>query len=535
MASQNNKKQVALVGRPNVGKSTLFNRLSIREKAIVHDMPGVTRDRKYADARIGAMEMLLVDTPGLEEAKEQALEHRMMQQTMLAIKEADVTCLVIDNLQGVTPTDKFFANMIRKYSDNYILIVNKCEKAFAGDGDIYKLGFGSPVPISAEHGIGLADLYDAMDEAFKKTEKSETKEQDLSKLEEEYKKHGTDTKDKETRPQDKDGKLPEDAEQKKFNEDTKNLELTDQNNGDQNNGYQSNEGLDNEDQNNGDLEHRDLDHRDLDNEDINLVIAGRPNAGKSTFINSLLREERMLTGPEAGITRESVEVTFKHKDRNFKLVDTAGLRKRSNVTKSLEKLSTGSTTHSIRFANMVVLMLDATIALEAQDLNIAGYAIEQGRGLVIAVNKWDLVKNKQEYLEEFEYKLETHLPQVKGIEAVFISSLKGKNVTHVLDACIKAFKLWNKRISTRKLNDQLGAIIDRHPLPLDKKLGRRVRIKYISQSNTRPPTFKLFCNLPDAITKSYERYLTNALRESFDLWGVPLRLRFTKSDNPYKK
>ncbi len=466
MTSQNDKKKVALVGRPNVGKSTLFNRLSIKEKAIVHDMPGVTRDRKYADARIGPMEISLIDTPGLEEAKEQALEYRMMQQTMLAIEEADLTCLVIDNLQGVTPTDKFFANLIRKHSKNYILIVNKCEKSFTSEGDIYTLGFGQPVPISAEHGIGLADLYDAIDEVFKKSTNQEDKQPVLTEV----------------------------------------------------------------------FEAADIEGEDKsENECISLVIAGRPNAGKSTFINALLKEERMLTGPEAGITRESVEVAFKHKDRDFKLVDTAGLRKRSNVTKSLEKLSTGSTTHSIRFANMVVLMLDATIALEVQDLNIARYAIDQGRGLVIAVNKWDLVKNKQEYIDEFEYKLETHLPQIKGLEAVFISSLKSQNISDVLDSCIKAFKLWNTKISTRKLNDQLGYIIDKHPLPLDKKLGRRVRIKYIAQVNTRPPTFKLFCNLPEAITKSYERYLTNALRESFNLWGVPLRLRFTKSDNPYAK
>ena len=260
MSSQDRKKKVALVGRPNVGKSTLFNRLSIKEKAIVHDMPGVTRDRKYADAKIGPMEILLIDTPGLEEAREQALEYRMMQQTMLAIEEADLTCLVIDNLQGVTPADKFFANLIRKHSKNSILVVNKCEKAFTGDGSVYKLGFGQPVPISAEHGIGLADLYDAMDEVFKKID------DDLSQ------------KNKDNEDQQQEGE---------YNEET--------------------------------LEEFDIDAEiGLENEDINLVIAGRPNAGKSTFINALLKEERMLTGPEAGITRESVEVEFKHKDRNFK-------------------------------------------------------------------------------------------------------------------------------------------------------------------------------------------------------------------------
>ena len=306
------KKIIALVGRPNVGKSTLFNRLSTRKKAIVHDKPGVTRDRKYSDAKIGPMEFTVVDTPGLEESEEGKLEHRMMQQTMISIAEADLVCLIIDNESGITPTDRFFAEFVRKYSKKQILIANKSEKQFIHDQAYYKLGFGSPVPISAEHGQGMADLYDAI------AEQVDTEEGD---------------------------------------------EVSDPFTGD----------------------------------NIQIVVAGRPNAGKSTFVNSIVGSERMLTGPEAGITRESVEISWQYKEHNMKLIDTAGLRKRSNVKQSLEKMSTGDAIGSIKFANTVILMLDATIALEQQDLTIANYVIDQGRSLVIAVNKWDLVRKRREY------------------------------------------------------------------------------------------------------------------------------------------
>jgi GTP-binding protein len=444
------KKVVALVGRPNVGKSTLFNRLSIGKKAIVHDMPGVTRDRKYADAKIGPMEFTIIDTPGLEESEEGKLEHRMMQQTLEAIAEADLVCLIVDNLQGITPADKFFAQFIRKYNENHIVIANKSEKRFNFDKEFYKLGFGDPVPISAEHGQGMAYLYEAI------SEKIDT--QDVENI----------------------------ADPIKTN-------------------------------------------------DVQIVIAGRPNSGKSTFVNAILGTERMLTGPEAGITRESVEISWEYKGQSLKLIDTAGLRKRANVVKSLEKLSTGDAIGSIKFANTVVLMLDATIALEHQDLNIANHVIDEGRSLVIAVNKWDLIQDKEAYTEQFNYLLSTNLPQVKGIPVVYMSALNKQNINMVLDSSIKIYKLWNRRISTGKLNDWLSFALEQHPLPIQKKLGRRVRIKYMTQIKTRPPTFKLFTNDPASITDSYKKYLLNLMRENFDLPGVPIRLYFDKSDNPYAK
>lgn len=442
------KNLIALVGRPNVGKSTLFNRLSIRKKAIVHDRPGVTRDRKYADAKLGPMEFTIVDTPGLEESQEGQLEHRMMQQTMSAICEADLVCLIVDNIDGITPSDKYFANFIRKYNKNYIIIANKTEKQFNHNQEYYKLGFGNPIPVSAEHGHGLADLYQAFSEKL-----------DVNRVD----------------------------------------EISDP--------YSSNA--------------------------VQIVIAGRPNAGKSTFINAIVGSQRMLTGPEAGITRESVEISWIYNNHNIKLIDTAGLRKRSNVTEGLEKMSTGDAISSIRFANSVVLMIDATIALESQDLTIANYVIDQGRSLIIVINKWDLVKQKRAFEDEFNYKLEKLLPQVKGIPVVYISALNNQKTNEVLDKCIDIYNLWNTKISTSKLNDWLSFAIEQHPLPIQKKLGRKVRIKYMTQINTRPPTFKLFSNDPESITDSYKKYLLNSMRENFGLPGVPIRMFFAKSDNPY--
>lgn len=444
------RKLIALVGRPNVGKSTLFNRLSARKKAIVHDLPGVTRDRKYSEGRIGPLEFNIVDTPGLEEAEEGALEHRMMNQTIEAIKEADLVCLVVDNFDGITATDKFFANLIRKHNNNCILVVNKCEKSFAHDAQYYKLGFGQPIPISAEHADGMIDLYEAL------AEKIDT--DDLDQISDPIK-----------------------------------------------------------------------------NDGLQIVVVGRPNAGKSTFINAILGEDRLLTGPEAGITRESIEINFEHKGQTLKLIDTAGLRKKANVTKSLEKLSTSDTIESIKFANTVILMLDATMALEQQDLNIASYAIEQGRSIVIAINKWDLIENKDDYKDELLYKVETNLPQVKGIPIIYTSALEGAKIYEVLDKCLEIYELWNKKIPTHKLNDWLHFALEEHSLPLNKKLGRRVRIKYITQIKSRPPTFKLFSNDPDGVSESYRKYLINSIRENFNMPGVPMRFRIEKSDNPYAK
>lgn len=442
------KKLIALVGKPNVGKSTLFNRLSISKKAIVHDKPGVTRDRKYADARIGPMEFIIIDTPGFEEAEEGKLERRMMSQTVEAICEADLVCLIVDNIDGITPADKYFANFIRKFNKNRIVIANKSEKRFNYDREYYKLGFDDPIPISAKHGQGLLDLYEVIN----------------SKIG-----HGN----VEVIPDPEPGKA------------------------------------------------------------VQIVIAGRPNAGKSTFVNAIVGSQRMLTGPEAGITRESIEISWIYKGNKIKLIDTAGLRKRSNITESLEKMSIGDAISSIKFANTVILMLDATIALESQDLTIANYVIEQGRSLVIAINKWDLIRERRVFEEELKYKLEKLLPQIKGVPAIYFSALNNYKTEEVLDKCISIYNLWNKKISTSKLNDWLNFVLRQHPLPIHKKLGRQVRIKYITQIKTRPPTFKLFSNDPRSINDSYKKYLLNSLRENFELPGVPIRMYFAKTENPY--
>ena len=445
-----NKKIIALVGRPNVGKSTLFNRLSINKKAIVHDQAGVTRDRKYANAQIGSFEFDVIDTPGLEEAEDGKLENRMMRQTIEAMAEADLICFMVDSKAGVLPEDKYFANFIRKNGKKAILVINKCDGSFDFAKEYYQLGFNDFVAISAEHGVGMADLYDAIAENF---EPDDTIEQlkDLAK----------------------------------------------------------------------------------DNS-IQIVVSGRPNAGKSTFINSLINNERLLTGPEAGITRESISIDLTYKDNKLRLIDTAGLRKKGLVNASLEKLSTSDTMHSIRFANTVILMVDALMPLEQQDLNIANYVIDQGRGLVIVVNKWDLIadKDKNAYKEEFVYKLEKSLPQIKGIPVIYISALNKQHINVVLDEVLRIYGLWNKKIATSKLNSWLHFATEAHPLPLQKG-GRRVRIKYMTQTKIRPPTFKLFANNPEKITESYSKYLMNNLREAFDLPGVPIRFVFTKTDNPY--
>lgn len=443
------KPTVALVGRPNVGKSTLFNRLSRRKKAIVHDFAGVTRDRKYADASLGPLDFIVVDTPGLEEADVGSVEHGMTSQTLHAVQMADLVCLVVDGSVGVTPSDKFFANLIRKNNKNFRLVVNKCEKkSEILDNSFFKLGFGSPIMISAEHGLGMIDLCEEMMKALPEAEDE-----------------------------------PEDP---------------------------------------------------FKTSKIQIAVVGRPNSGKSTFINSLLEENRLLTGPEAGITRDSIEVEWEYKDQKMTLIDTAGLRKKSNISESLEKLSTTDTITSIKYANTVILMLDATKALEQQDLNIANFIVNEGRALIIAVNKWDLVENKKAYKEEFEYKLSVDLPQISGVNYVCLSAIEGKNIHKVIDSCIAAYEIWNKRISTNMLNKWLAYVLDNHPLPLQKN-GRRLRIKYATQIKSRPPTFKFFCNIAEDIPLSYRRYLQTSLRQNFDLPGVPIRMDFVTNINPYKK
>ncbi|WP_316353108.1 ribosome biogenesis GTPase Der [Candidatus Trichorickettsia mobilis] len=449
------KKIIALVGRPNVGKSTLFNRLSINNKAIVHNQPGVTRDRKYAEARIGPFEFMVIDTPGLEESEDGKLEHRMMQQTIAALQEADITCLMLSSREQITPIDQFFVNFVRKYTNNSILIINKCEKQSNIDPEYYTLGFSTIVAISAEHAIGMMDLYEAIQHHITIQE----------------------TKDP----------------QKNHSEAT----IEDP----------------------------------LKSDTLQIVISGRPNAGKSTLINAIIGQERMLTGSEAGITRESIAIDWQYQDTKLKLIDTAGLRKRAVIKDNLEKLSASDAISSINFANTVILILDARNPLEQQDLKIASYVIEQGRGLIIAVNKWDLIKDKILFKEELHYQLAQSLPQAKGVPTVFISALNKQNIDLLLTECIKIYKLWNSKISTGKLNVWLNQATEKHQLPLVG--NRRLRLKYMTQIKTRPPTFKIFANNPDQITDSYKKYLINDLREYCSLPGIPIRFVFTKTKNPY--
>lgn len=437
---------IALVGRPNVGKSTLFNRFSLKKRAIVFDTPGVTRDRNYADAQLGPLEFIVVDTPGLENAKPGELEHNMTEQAISGIKSADLVILVADGFTGITPTDQIFATLIRKHNSNCFLVLNKCEKEIYPDKNYHKLGMGEPILISAEHGIGMAALCDEM----------------LIRL-------------------------------KDFEQNIEDPFKTDR---------------------------------------LQIAVVGRPNAGKSTFINSLIKENRLLTGDMPGLTRDAIDIDWEYKNIPIKLVDTAGLRKRGKIDKTLEKMSVGSTLRSIRYANTVVLMLDATRGLEQQDLTIASLIIEEGRALVLAINKWDLVKDKKAYQEELDYRLSVDFTQVTGLPCVYLSSKEGTNTDSVIDSCIKIHKIWNKRVSTAKLNDWLSFALDHHPLPLQKN-GRKIRIKYGTQIKTRPPSFKFFANHPDKIPESYIKYLMNDLRRNFNLPGVPIRISFASGANPF--
>lgn len=445
------KKIIALVGRPNVGKSTLFNRLSTRKKAIVHDKPGVTRDRKYADAQIGSFEFIIIDTPGLEETKYE-IGQRLMEQTTKAIIEADIICFIVDGKSGILPDDKILAGFVRKYNKPTILLINKCEGRFNFAKEYYQLGFNNMLAISAEHGVGMVDLYDEIVTKIPKNE-LDKHEEIIDPIKSNY---------------------------------------------------------------------------------VQIVVSGRPNAGKSTFINALINDERLLTGPEAGLTRESIEIDWEYKGNKIKLIDTAGLRKKSTITESLEKLSASDAINSIKFANTVILMIDALEPLKQQDLNIASHIANEGRSIVIVINKWDLVTSseKEKFKEEFDYQIANHLPQIKGVPVIYISAISKQNIDQVLNACVNIYTTWNKKITTSKLNEWLNFTTEAHPLPLQKG-GRRVRVKYMTQTKTRPPTFKLFSNNPEKITDSYTRYLINNLREAFDMPGVPIRFIYSKTKNPY--
>ncbi|WP_414471210.1 ribosome biogenesis GTPase Der [Microvirga sp. M2] len=440
---------VAIVGRPNVGKSTLFNRLVGKKLALVDDRPGVTRDRREGEARLGDLEFRVIDTAGLEEATEESLLGRMRAQTEAAIADADVILFVVDARAGILPADGPFAEMVRRSGKPVILIANKAEggSGMAGAYDAFSLGLGEPVPLSAEHGEGMADLFEALMPHF-----------------------------------------PEPGE--------------------------------------------DEDEEDP-NKPLQVAIVGRPNAGKSTLINRMVGEDRLLTGPEAGITRDSISLDWEWRGKSVKLFDTAGLRKRARVEDKLEKLSVADALRAVRFAEVVVVLLDATIPFEKQDLSIVDLVEQEGRALVIGLNKWDLVADKPGLLAELKEKASRLLPQVKGAPVVPLSGLAGSGIDPLMKAVFQVYETWNRRISTAKLNQWLQEAIDANPPPAVS--GRRIKIRYMTQVKARPPHFAIFGNQLDALPKSYTRYLVNNIRQAFDLPGVPIRVSLRMGQNPYDK
>jgi GTP-binding protein len=456
---------VAIIGRPNVGKSTLFNRLAGKKLALVSERPGVTRDRREGEARLGDLDFKIIDTAGLEEGDNASLPGRMRAQTGAALDLADAICFVFDSRAGLTPADRFFANLVRRANKPLILVANKAEGRAGALGALegFDLGLGAPVPLSAEHGDGLAELYVALREALP----DETA-------------------------------LPAEAE-----DDT----------------AQAPPG---EDQDGSEL--------DL-TKPLRIAIIGRPNAGKSTLLNRILGQDRLLTGPEPGLTRDTIGVAFEWQNRPIKMFDTAGLRKRASVAEDLEKLAGADAVRAAKFAEVVVLLLDASIPFEKQDLALADLAEREGRALVIGLNKWDLIEAKGATLPELRAQARRLLPQVKGAPVVPVSGATGEGVETLIKAIFRVHEIWNKRISTARLNRWLAATLEHTPPPA--VAGRRIKIRYMTQLRARPPYFVLFGNQLDALPASYERFLANGLRQAFDLPGVPIRISKRTSDNPY--
>ncbi|MDG4891336.1 MULTISPECIES: ribosome biogenesis GTPase Der [unclassified Mesorhizobium] len=466
--------KVAIIGRPNVGKSTLFNRLVGKKLALVDDTPGVTRDRRVHAAKLYDLHFDVIDTAGFEDAAASTLPGRMRQQTEIAIREADLIFFTVDAKSGLMPDDRTFADVVRKSGKPVVLVANKAEARGAQGGmlEAWELGLGEPIPVSAEHGQGMPDLRDAVIAAL--------------------------------------------GEERAFGEDA-------QQPGDE---IAVSEVLIGED-----IADPDAEPAYDETKPLRIAVVGRPNAGKSTLINALIGEERLLTGPEAGITRDSISVDWDWRGRRIKLFDTAGMRRKSKVQEKLEKLSVQDGLRAIRFAEIVIIVLDATIPFEKQDLQIADLIIREGRAPVIAFNKWDLIDNPQELLAELREKTERLLPQVRGIQAVTVSAETGRGLDRLMDAVIKTHKVWNSRVSTGKLNRWLEGILAHHPPPA--VAGRRLKIKYVTQAKTRPPGFVVSCSRPDAMPQSYVRYLSNSLREAFDMPGVPIRMALRTSENPF--
>ncbi|MEO1240794.1 MAG: ribosome biogenesis GTPase Der [Pseudomonadota bacterium] len=450
--------KIAIVGRPNVGKSTLFNRLVGKRLALVDDTPGVTRDRREGVGTLGDLTFTVIDTPGLEEAPIAALEGRMRQQTDIAVAEATLCLFMVDARAGVTPLDQTFATILRQSGKPVILLANKSESAASEAGvlDAYALGLGDPIPVSAEHGEGMGELFAALEPHFDNPESEEPDEE-----------------------------------------------------------------------------------IEWDNplKPLRVAIVGRPNAGKSTLVNRLIGEDRLLTGPEAGITRDSISVEWRWQgeDREWpvKLFDTAGMRKKARVQSKLEKLSVADTLRAIKFAEVVVLLLDAEAPFEKQDLQIADLTLREGRALVLAVNKWDMMEDRDAALKAVREKVGRLLPQAPGLPIVPMSALTGAGMNRLMPAVTKTYVDWNARVKTSDLNDWLSEALARHSPPAVS--GQRIKIRYIAQTKTRPPTFVAQCTRAEDLPTAYKRYLINGIRDAFDIKAVPIRLILKKPDNPYAK
>ncbi|MBV8168086.1 MAG: ribosome biogenesis GTPase Der [Alphaproteobacteria bacterium] len=442
---------VAIVGRPNVGKSTLFNRLIRQRLALVDDTPGVTRDRREGEATLGDLTFRVFDTAGLENVTDQSLEARMRRQTERAIQDSNVALFLIDARAGVTPTDRHFAQLLRRGKTPVLLVANKCEGKAGGAGllEAFELGLGEPIAISAEHGEGLTELYDALVAIAGRPADGEAAEDEAAKP-------------------------------------------------------------------------------------LQLAVVGRSNFGKSALVNKLIGEDRLLVGPEAGITRDAIAVPFEFRGRAIKMFDTAGIRRRPRVQEKLEKLSVADTLRAIQYAEVVILVIDATQGLEKQDLTIAANVVEEGRALVLAVNKWDAVEKPDETLRAIRDRLSISLPQVRGIPLITVSALQGRHLEALMKAVFALSETWNRRVGTADMNRWLEGAVAQHPPPL--VAGRPLRIRYATQIKTRPPTFALFVSKPQDLPDSYVRYLVNSLRDSFGLDGVPIRTVTRKgSKNPYVK
>jgi GTP-binding protein len=439
--------RLAIIGRPNVGKSTLFNRLVGKRLALVDDLPGVTRDRREGEARLGDLVFTAIDTAGLEEAAPASLSGRMLAQTRRAVEQADAVLFLIDARAGLTPSDRAFANLVRRSGKPAILVANKSEGASGAAGalEAYALGLGEPVAVSAEHGEGLADLYGALREALP---------------------------DRTLPAAETDEAAPEEPVSP--------------------------------------------------SRPIRVAVVGRPNAGKSTLINRLLGEERLLTGPEPGITRDAIASDLTWRGRDFRIYDTAGLRRKSKIDEKLEKLSTADALRAIRFADVVVLLLEAGRAFEEQDLRIADLIEREGRAVVLAVNKYDLVERRPGAIGKLREEVDHRLPQIKGAPVLPISALRGEGIEPLMQAVVESHAVWNRRVATHALNRWLEAAQASHPPPAVS--GRRIKLNYMTQPKARPPTFVLFCSRADAVPDAYRRYLVNGMREAFALPGTPIRL-----------